>query len=204
MFERVDQICPEKVGIISIKAWHFLTRVDPSGDDVHGQWKYYGGVLLHADFRHCLEVAKLDSCGLPFEDGCHFGELRRGLELSFGVDDFCATLAFGFRLPRDSSLHGLRNVHLLDFHFRYLDALSARHITKSPELLGPDQIRSYQVDLTNERKLATKSTPLAISVLRFLYKVTLKKSCLISSIDRIRTTAVWFRAKIKVEPNNSR
>ena len=120
------------------------------------------------------------------------------------MDDFCATLAFGFRLPRDGSLHGLRNVHLLDFHFRYLDALFAHHFKKSPELLGPDQIRSYQVDLTNERKLATKSIPLAISALRFLYKVTLKKSCLISSIDRIRTTAVWFRAKIKVEPKNSR
>src|SRR3984893_17511511 len=101
MLERVDQIYPEKVEIISVKAWQFLTRVDPSGDDVHGQWKYYGGVLLHPDFRHCLEVAKLDGCGLLFEDGGRFGELRRSLELSFGVDDFCATLAFGFRPPRD-------------------------------------------------------------------------------------------------------
>src|ERR1700681_4433868 len=67
--------------LFSLKQWQFLTRVDPSGDDVHGQWKYYGGVLLHADFRHCLEVAKLDGCGLLFEDGGRFGELRRGLEL---------------------------------------------------------------------------------------------------------------------------
>jgi len=34
---------------------------------------------------------------------------------------FCATLAFGLRLPRDGSLHRLRNIHLFDFHFRYLD-----------------------------------------------------------------------------------
>src|ERR1700730_17400773 len=98
MLERVDQIYPEKVEIISVKAWQFLTRVDPSGDDVHGQWKYYGGVLLHPDFRHCLEVAKLDGCGLLFEDGGRFGELRRGLELPSAWVIFArrSGLAFSF------------------------------------------------------------------------------------------------------------
>jgi integrase/recombinase XerD len=51
----------------------------------------------------------------------------------------------------------------------------ARHFNKSPELLGPEQIRGYRVYLTNERKLATGSILIAISALRFLYKVTLKK-----------------------------
>jgi site-specific recombinase XerD len=51
----------------------------------------------------------------------------------------------------------------------------ARHFNKSPELLGPEQIRAYQVYLTNQRKLATGSILIAISALRFLYKVTLKK-----------------------------
>jgi len=51
----------------------------------------------------------------------------------------------------------------------------ARYFNKSPELLGPEQIRSYQVYLTNERKLAASSIIIAVSALRFLYKVTLKK-----------------------------
>lgn len=55
-------------------------------------------------------------------------------------------------------------------------SLFARHFSKSPELLGPEQIRAYQIYLTNERKLATKSILLAIAALRFLYKVTLKKN----------------------------
>jgi integrase/recombinase XerD len=51
----------------------------------------------------------------------------------------------------------------------------ARHFNKSPELLGPEQIRAYQVYLTNEKKLATGSITIAVSALRFLYRVTLKK-----------------------------
>jgi integrase/recombinase XerD len=54
-------------------------------------------------------------------------------------------------------------------------SLFARHFNKSPELLGPEQIRAYQLYLTNEKKLATGSILIAISALRFLYKVTLKK-----------------------------
>ena len=54
-------------------------------------------------------------------------------------------------------------------------SLFARHFQKSPELLGPEHIRAYQVYLTNEKKLATGSIIIAISALRFLYRVTLKK-----------------------------
>src|SRR5438132_7892068 len=54
-------------------------------------------------------------------------------------------------------------------------SLFARHFSKSPEGLGPDEIRSYQVYLTNERKLAPSSILIAIVALRFLYKVTLHK-----------------------------
>lgn len=46
---------------------------------------------------------------------------------------------------------------------------------KSPELLGPEDIRTYQVYLTNEKKLATSSILIAVSALRFLYGVSLKK-----------------------------
>jgi len=54
-------------------------------------------------------------------------------------------------------------------------SLFARHFDKSPEQLGPEDIRAYQVYLTNERKLATGSVLIAVAALRFLYKVSLKK-----------------------------
>ncbi len=54
-------------------------------------------------------------------------------------------------------------------------SLFARHFDKSPEELGPEEIRAYQVYLTNERKLATSSILIAVSALRFLYKVSLKR-----------------------------
>src|SRR5580658_10855407 len=55
-------------------------------------------------------------------------------------------------------------------------SLFARHFNKSPELLGPEDIRTYQVYLTNEKKLAPGSIVIAVSALRFLYKVSLKKN----------------------------
>lgn len=51
----------------------------------------------------------------------------------------------------------------------------AHHFHKSPELLGPEDIRAYQVYLTNEKKLAPGSILIAVAALRFLYKVSLKK-----------------------------
>ncbi len=54
-------------------------------------------------------------------------------------------------------------------------SLFARHFNKSPEQLGPEDIRAYQVYLTNERKLSPSSILIAVSALRFLYKVSLKK-----------------------------
>jgi integrase/recombinase XerD len=54
-------------------------------------------------------------------------------------------------------------------------SLFARYFNKSPEFLGPEEIRAYQVYLTNERKLAPSSILIAVSALRFLYKVTLHK-----------------------------
>src|SRR5258708_27675348 len=54
-------------------------------------------------------------------------------------------------------------------------SLFARHFDKSPEQLGPEDIRAYQVYLTNERKLAPSSILIAVAALRFLYKVSMKK-----------------------------
>ena len=54
-------------------------------------------------------------------------------------------------------------------------SLFARHFKRSPEQLGPDEIRAYQVYLTNERQLAPSSVLIAVAALRFLYKVSLKR-----------------------------
>ena len=54
-------------------------------------------------------------------------------------------------------------------------SLFARHFNKSPEDLGPEEIRTYQVYLTNEKKLAPGSVLIAVAALRFLYKISLKR-----------------------------
>ncbi len=54
-------------------------------------------------------------------------------------------------------------------------SLFARHFGKSPEILSPEDIRTYQLYLTNEKKLAPSSILIAVASLRFLYKVTLHK-----------------------------
>ena len=54
-------------------------------------------------------------------------------------------------------------------------SLFARFFRTSPDALTPEHIRAYQIYLTNEKKLATNSIHTAVSALRFLYKVTLKK-----------------------------
>jgi len=60
----------------------------------------------------------------------------------------------------------------------YLQQISqfARHFGKSPELLGPDEIRTYQIHLSRERQLSASSMLVAIAAIRFLYKVTLKRN----------------------------
>jgi integrase/recombinase XerD len=59
------------------------------------------------------------------------------------------------RMTEDMQIRNLavhtQNTYLLQV------GLFARHFNKSPELLGPEQIRTYQVYLTNEKKLATSS-----------------------------------------------
>ena len=51
----------------------------------------------------------------------------------------------------------------------------ARHFGKSPEVLGREDIRAYQLYLIEEKKLSPKSITIAVSALRFLYKVTLRR-----------------------------
>ena len=61
-------------------------------------------------------------------------------------------------------------------------SLFARYFKKSPEVLGPEEIRSYQVYLTKEKKLTLGSILIAVAALRFLYKVTLHKDWSVDDI----------------------
>jgi integrase/recombinase XerD len=54
-------------------------------------------------------------------------------------------------------------------------SLFARYFHKSPELLGPEEIRAYQLHLINEKDLSPSSVHTAVAALRFLYKVSLHK-----------------------------
>ncbi len=66
----------------------------------------------------------------------------------------------------------------------YLQQISqfARHFGKSPELLGPDDIRTYQIHLSRDRQLSASSMLVAVSAIRFLYKVTLKRNWRIDDV----------------------
>ena len=55
-------------------------------------------------------------------------------------------------------------------------SLFAQFFDKSPELLGPEDIRTYQVFLTNEKRLTPKSISVAVAALRFLYNVSSKRN----------------------------
>jgi site-specific recombinase XerD len=49
----------------------------------------------------------------------------------------------------------------------------ARHFGKSPELLGPEEIRQYQVYLVQQRQVSWSTYIQAVCALRFLYRHTL-------------------------------
>ena len=59
----------------------------------------------------------------------------------------------------------------------YLQAVQqfAVHFGKSPDKLGPDDLRSYQAYLLVERKLAVASVVARVAALRFFFVRTLKR-----------------------------
>ena len=60
----------------------------------------------------------------------------------------------------------------------YLQQVSAyaKFFDRSPDKLGPQEVRAYQIHLVQVRKLEASSVGIATSALRFLYKVTLKQT----------------------------
>jgi integrase/recombinase XerD len=77
------------------------------------------------------------------------------------------------RMIEDMQVRNL-SLHTQDAYVQQVSQF-ARHFNRSPELLGLEEIRSYQVYLRNERKLAPSSIIIAVAALRFLYKITLHK-----------------------------
>jgi integrase/recombinase XerD len=71
---------------------------------------------------------------------------------------------------------GIRNL-ALNTQLAYVQQISAfaRHFDCSPEALGAEQVRAYQVHLLEERKLAAGSLSVVAAALRFLYKITLRR-----------------------------
>ncbi len=51
----------------------------------------------------------------------------------------------------------------------------ACHFRKSPDLLGPAEIRAYLIYLAQEKRLAASSIIVTVSALRFFYTVTLRR-----------------------------
>ena len=93
------------------------------------------------------------------------------------------TTPFGYSIPAARRVSPLRQRMIEDMRVRnfapntqesYLSQVSlfARHFGKSPEQLGPEEIRAYQIYLAEERKLSVSTRILAVSALRFFYAVT--------------------------------
>lgn len=61
-------------------------------------------------------------------------------------------------------------------------AAYARYFNRSPDQLGPEEIRTYQLYLMEIRALTPSSICVATGALRFLYKVTLKRTWAVEEI----------------------
>jgi site-specific recombinase XerD len=67
---------------------------------------------------------------------------------------------------------------------RYIDRVAkfALHFHKSPDLLGPEEVRSYQVHLVDEKKCSWTTLNQTVCALRFLYLTTLGRDWAIRHI----------------------
>ena len=82
---------------------------------------------------------------------------------------------------------GIRNL-AMNTRLSYVQQVAAyaRYFHRPPEELGPEEIRTYQLYLIETRKLAPSSVGLATGALRFLYKVTLKRSWSVEEIPMLK------------------
>lgn len=78
---------------------------------------------------------------------------------------------------------GIRNLSPAT-QYNYVNAVAkyALHFGKSPELLGPEHIRSYQVHLIQVKRVSWSVFNLSVCALRFLYRITLQKDWAVEHI----------------------
>jgi hypothetical protein len=75
-----------------------------------------------------------------------------------------------------------------------MSAQFAEYFGRSPEQMGAEELRRYQIHLLYERKLALGTVENNISALRFLYKRTLKRRDLaFDDLPFPGYTATWRR-----------
>lgn len=97
------------------------------------------------------------------------------------------TTPFGYRIPTARKVSWLRQRMIEDMTVRnfapntqtsYLQqvGLFAKYFGRAPEQLGPEEIRTYQIYMAEEKKAAIGTRTVAVSALRFLYGITLKRS----------------------------
>jgi hypothetical protein len=77
------------------------------------------------------------------------------------------------RMIEDMQVRSL-SPHTQRAYLQYISQFAC-HFRKSPDLLGPAEIRAFQLYLTRDKQLAASSVGMAVAAIRFLYKVTLQR-----------------------------
>ena len=88
------------------------------------------------------------------------------------------------RMIEDMKLRNL-SASTQDNYIRYVAGL-ARHFGKSPDLLGPREVRAYQLYLIKERGLCANSMTVVVCALRFFYRVTAPRDWVVDEIPAPR------------------
>jgi integrase/recombinase XerD len=118
------------------------------------------------------------------------------------------TTAFGYPILTARKVSPLRQRMIEDMTVRnfapgtqdtYVGQVSlfARHFGKSPEQLGPEEIRAYQIYLAEEKKASVSTRIVAVSALRFLYAITLQRDW---SIQFIPAPKMEYRLPVILSP----
>lgn len=85
-------------------------------------------------------------------------------------------------------------------YVRYVAQL-AKYFGRSPEHLGPEEIRRYQLHLVQDRKVSPKTLRVATSAMRFLYTVTLGRAWV---MERILTPKCPVKRPVVLSPEEVR